>query len=130
VRNDGSPKSYKGQYSTDIISEKALGFLDDAARAVHEKPFFLAIAPIGPHAQVDLGLEVGNETMRSGDVDDSLLDSIKNVPPNSGPQATFSAPIPAERHAQLFSDLQIPRTPNFNPDKVCLVFCFSMFTCL
>ncbi|OLN87349.1 Arylsulfatase 3 [Colletotrichum chlorophyti] len=89
-RNKDAPVSYEGEYSTDVLAGKALGFLDDAVAA--EKPFFLGIAPIAPHSNVDPD--------RGG---------AKNI--------RMTAPIPAERHAHLFSDAIVPRTDNFNPDK-------------
>ena len=93
-RNGGKPVSYSGQYSPDVIAEKAFGFLEEAIS--DEKPFFLAIAPIAPHSAVQMGGE---------------------------PQ--FSEPKYAPRHANLFKDYQIPRTKNFNPDKVRIIFYIS-----
>ncbi|KAH8883260.1 Arylsulphatase [Thozetella sp. PMI_491] len=49
-RNHDSPESYEGQYSTDVIAEKAFGFLQDAL--IDDKPFFLTIAPTAPHSNV------------------------------------------------------------------------------
>lgn len=49
-RNGGEPVSYKGQYSPDVVAEKAYGFLDEAA--MHSEPFFLGIAPIAPHSHI------------------------------------------------------------------------------
>ncbi|KAK1635042.1 sulfatase [Colletotrichum phormii] len=54
-----------------------------------DKPFFLGVAPIGPHNN---GL--GGET-----------------------SAGATPPIPAKRHENLFSNVTVPRTYNFNPDK-------------
>lgn len=33
------------------------------------------------------------------------------------PVFSFGAPVPAKRHAQLFRDFQVPRTPSFNPEQ-------------
>jgi arylsulfatase A-like enzyme len=52
-RNQDPPVSYEGQHTSDIIAEKAYGFLNDGANG--KKPFFLAIAPIAPHSNVVLG---------------------------------------------------------------------------
>ncbi|KID82851.1 arylsulfatase precursor [Metarhizium guizhouense ARSEF 977] len=41
-------RSIKGQYSTDVIANRSLEFLDNALAA--GKPFFLGVTPIGPHA--------------------------------------------------------------------------------
>ncbi|TID07624.1 Arylsulfatase [Colletotrichum higginsianum] len=88
-RNQSPPQSFPGEYSNDLVSDRALGFLDDALKYNGSKPFFLGVAPIGPHNN---GL--GGET---------------------SPGAT--PPIPAKRHENLFSNVTVPRTYNFNPDK-------------
>ena len=61
-------------------------------------PFFLTIAPIAPHTDVNIKQD--------------LIDG--NFTEHSNVQ---SPPIPAERHKHLFDDVVVPRTPNFNPDK-------------
>lgn len=50
TRNGAPPVSYEGQYSPDVVAEKAYGFLDEAT--LHDEPFFLAVAPIAPHSDV------------------------------------------------------------------------------
>ncbi|KAK1845051.1 Arylsulfatase 3 [Colletotrichum chrysophilum] len=87
-RNQDPPVSHEGEYSTDVLAGKALDFLDDAVAA--SKPFFLGIAPVAPHSNVQ-----------------------SNVISNGS-----APPIPAERHAHLFPDAIVPRTDNFNPEKV------------
>lgn len=59
THNGGPVKSYKGQYSPDLVTDFALDFLDDAAK--QDQPFFIAVAPIAPHGNVKLegGLEFG-----------------------------------------------------------------------
>ncbi|PYI07393.1 arylsulfatase [Aspergillus sclerotiicarbonarius CBS 121057] len=89
-RNHEPPRSYKGQYTTDVMQEKALGFLEDALDS--DSPFFLTVAPIAPHTNIDV------EGVGEG-----------------GPKMT--EPLPAPRHAHLFADAKVPRTPNFNPLK-------------
>jgi arylsulfatase A-like enzyme len=86
-RNHDPPVSYEGHNTADVIAEKAFGFLDDAIAEQH--PFFLAIAPITPHSNLDPG------------------------------SAKMTAPIPTERHKHLFKDVKVPRTKHFNPDAVC-----------
>jgi len=81
-RNKSPPTPYPGKYSTDILAQKAYGFLDDAANS--SKPFFLVAAPIGPHS--------------------------------NGTGAPFTAPVAAERHKNLFQNVTVPRTENFNPE--------------
>lgn len=92
-RNHDPPVSYEGQHTTDVITQKALGFLDDALEG--ERPFFLTVAPIAPHSDIDPNDKTGG--------------------------ATMGAPIPLERHQHLFEGVQVPRTPHFNPDQVCIV---------
>jgi len=90
-RNHDPPVSYEGQHTSDIITKKALGFLDDGLKG--ERPFFLTVAPVAPHSNVD------PSALGTGAV-------------------TMSAPIPLERHQHLFEDVKVPRTKNFNPDEV------------
>lgn len=90
-RNHDPPVSYEGQHTTDVITEKALGFLNDALEG--DRPWFVALAPISPHSNVD------PTRLNGGEV-------------------TFSAPIPLERHRHLFEGVQVPRTEHFNPEEV------------
>ena len=98
-RNQDPPVSHEGEYTTDVLSVKAKGFLDDAVKA--EEPFFLIIAPVAPHSNVEVH-------------DGNLID----------PDASFTVtpPVSAERHKHMFEGVKIPRTPHFNPEKVALVF--------
>lgn len=94
-RNQETPVNHEGEYTTDVLSQKAKGFLEDAVKT--EEPFFLAIAPVAPHSNVDV--YGGN-----------LID----------PEASFTVtpPISAKKHKHLFKDVEIPRTQHFNPEKV------------
>lgn len=94
-RNQDKPVSYKDQYTTDVLVEKANGFLTDAIELGH--PFFLAIAPVAPHSNVEFNGNDFNE----------IELSLKVTPP-----------ISAERHKHLFKDIKIPRTAHFNPEEV------------
>ncbi|KAK5123454.1 hypothetical protein LTR85_002492 [Meristemomyces frigidus] len=85
TRNGAPPVSYEALYSPDVVAEKAYGFLDEATE--HDEPFFLAVAPIAPHADVRFAQPV-----------------------------VFNMAKYAPRHAHLFEDYKIPRTANFNPD--------------
>lgn len=87
-KDDEPPRSYQGEYSTDLISEKSIHFLDQAISDHDHKPFFLAVTPIGPHSE---------ELDHRGD---------------------FDAPLPAHRHKDWYPHLKAPRTSNFNPDVV------------
>ncbi|TRX95422.1 hypothetical protein FHL15_003753 [Xylaria flabelliformis] len=92
-RNDEEPRSYEGKYSTDVVAEKAYGFLDDAVHDTKGKPFFLTVAPIGPHSNIVVGDMSSTKADRPG----------------------FSEPISAKRHQSLFEGVKVPRTENFNP---------------
>jgi arylsulfatase A-like enzyme len=100
-RNRDPPVSYTGQHSVDVLTQKALGFINDAA--ANPRPFFLGIAPVAPHSNVRASLFDGdNPTDNLDDIDDLV---------------SFTPPIPAKRHAHLFANVTVPRTPNFNPDR-------------
>ncbi|KFY67158.1 hypothetical protein V496_01732 [Pseudogymnoascus sp. VKM F-4515 (FW-2607)] len=92
-RNKLPPVSHKGEYSTDVLTQKAYGLLEEAVKA--DKPFFLTLAPIGPHSNIN--------------AQDLLTLPFGGV--------VFEAPIPAKRHENLFQDVKVPRTENFNPDS-------------
>jgi arylsulfatase A-like enzyme len=94
-RNQEKPVNRLGEYSTDILAEKAYGFLKDGVEG--DKPFFLGIAPVAPHSNVQA-------------VSHDLLDPNNNF--------IVGPPVSAKRHEHLFKDLKIPRKSNFNPDKV------------
>lgn len=48
-RDQEPPKAYPGEYSTDLVAARSLDFLDSAI--AEDKPFFIGVAPIGPHAE-------------------------------------------------------------------------------
>ncbi|KAI8665134.1 Arylsulfatase [Fusarium sp. Ph1] len=86
THNGEEPVSYAGQYSTDVIAEKALAWLDEALAEVD--PFFLTVSPIAPHSNWIIDTER----------DLSYLEEPKSAP----------------RHQRLFSDYVIPREKSFN----------------
>ncbi|GME66155.1 Arylsulphatase [Neofusicoccum parvum] len=86
-RNTSPPTSFPNEYNTDLVADRALAFLTDAHAA--SRPFFLGIAPIGPHA-------------------DTLYPAGATTP-------IFTIPKPATRHAAAFPNASVPRSPNFNP---------------
>ncbi len=88
TRNGQVPVSYEGQYSPDVIAEKAYGYLYEATS--HEEPWMLTVAPIAPHADFAFGA--------------------------GGKEHVSDIPGYAKRHAHLFKDYKVPRTPNFNPE--------------
>lgn len=79
-----------GRYSTDLIAERSVEFLDDAVAG--GRPFFLSVNPIAPHAETIFHAET---VFQRGGVQ-------------------HNPPVPAERHEHLFADAQVPRTPSFN----------------
>lgn len=87
---------------TDVLAQKAYNLLDKAMRDSHSRPFFLTIAPSAPHANIQMN--------------GSILDD--------NPVFEFDAPVSAKRHQHLFQDEKVPRTSNFNPDKVSCVVSF------
>ena len=93
-RNKDPPVRHEGEYTTDLLAEKAYGFLEDAV--TENNPFFLTIAPVAPHSNVKFDGSIGL---------------------NGEPTFEFGPPIPADRYAHLFSDAKVPRTHNFNPDQ-------------
>ncbi|KAL5333997.1 alkaline-phosphatase-like protein [Aspergillus crustosus] len=90
-RNRDEPVSYEGKHTVEVITEKALGFLDDGLAG--DRPFFLTVAPVAPHSNVD-------------------LHALDHESPT-----VMTEPIPLDRHKSLFEDVIIPRTDNFNPDE-------------
>lgn len=86
TRNGNPPVHYDGKYSTDLISEKAAGFLDEAI--AQDRPWMLTVAPNAPHAN-------------------GSHDSTRNA-------NWFGEPEFAPRHADLFKDYQSPRDESFN----------------
>lgn len=77
-------------YSTDLITQRSLQFIDEANAS--DRPFFIGVAPIAPHA--------------------------KSAPVYNGPTPYFISPDPAERHKDRFPYAKAPRGANFNPDTV------------
>jgi N-acetylglucosamine-6-sulfatase len=94
-RNGNPPVNHKGEYSTDLIASKAYGLLQEGVDS--KKPFFLTLAPIAPHSNVDPNSQI-------------IINGTRQV--------FMTTPVPAERHKYLFQDAKVPRTANFNPDKV------------
>ena len=88
-RNKSPPNNYSEVYNTDLVTNKSLGFLDDAVAA--GGPFMLTIAPIAPHADVEFL-------------------------PSGGLQVTPPKPKPI--YNTTYPNASVPRTPNFNPDTV------------
>lgn len=87
-----APVYHKNEHTSDLITAKAQSLLSQALLADGgDKPFFLGVAPIAPHSDIDPNRHAGIPKM--------------------------TEPIPAARHAHLFQDVQVPRTDNFNPDS-------------
>ncbi|KAJ4357147.1 uncharacterized protein N0V89_001722 [Didymosphaeria variabile] len=47
--NQSPPAPAPGQYNTDLVKEQGLAFIDAVSKT--DRPFFVGIAPIGPHAE-------------------------------------------------------------------------------
>ena len=73
-------------YSTDIITNYTLGYIDDAVSG--GKPFFIVAAPIAPHVSLHV-----------------TDDDDEKIP----------FPNPKVEYAHLYPHLRVPRNPNFNP---------------
>lgn len=80
-----------------MLAEKAYGLLHEGIQS--KKPFFLTVAPVAPHSNVD-----------PFPVEGTPEDALKDI--------HMTAPIPADRHKHLFPDAKVPRRSNFNPEKV------------
>lgn len=87
TRNGGVPVKYDGNYSTDVIADKALGFLDEAS-SHPDRPWMLTVAPNAPHAN-------------------GSHDPTRHV-------HWFGEPEYLPRHAHLFKDDVVPRDDSFN----------------
>jgi hypothetical protein len=86
THNGEEPVSYAGQYSTDVVSQKANAWLDEAL--TKDNPFFLTVAPIAPHS--NWVIEPENDLSY-------LLE-----------------PLGADRHKHLFENYTIPRDESYN----------------
>jgi N-acetylglucosamine-6-sulfatase len=91
-RDNGPAIIHPNTYSTDLVKEKALDYLEEASHS--DQPFFLTVAPIGPHSWI------------ASDGRDPDINHIH-----------MEIPAAAPRHASLFPAEQIPRTESFNPDR-------------
>ncbi|KAM5368437.1 hypothetical protein ACJZ2D_009507 [Fusarium nematophilum] len=88
-RNKEPPVHHHGTHTLDLIAGYARELLEEAIGS--ERPFFVAIAPVAPHSNIDVN--------------------------RGGGAPVMTIPIPAERHSHLFQGVQVPRTENFNPDS-------------
>ncbi|KAL4946009.1 hypothetical protein BDV06DRAFT_235591 [Aspergillus oleicola] len=86
TRNGEEPVDYAGEYSTDLLLRKAMGFLNDTLKNP-DQPWMLTVAPNAPHSN---GSATADGTHWFGD------------------------PEFAPRHADLFKDYKIPRDKSFN----------------
>ncbi|KAH8663062.1 alkaline-phosphatase-like protein [Tricladium varicosporioides] len=95
-RNGEKPINYAGQYSPDLIAEKAYGFLDEAVK--QEKPFFLVAAPIAPHSNVDfetLTFDIPRYAERHKELfKDYKIPRTKNFNPDEPSGANWIANLP------------------------------------
>lgn len=89
-RNGGVPKLYPNQYWGDVHAAKVKAQLQDGISK--NQPFFAFVAPIGCHTNLH----------------PHILPNGKTVFPG----VTFSPPIPANRHANMFPGLVLPNRVN------------------
>ncbi|KAF5689593.1 arylsulfatase [Fusarium circinatum] len=99
-KDQGAPVSHEGTYNTDDLSDKTINYIREAHAA--GKPFFVGSAPIAPHSEVVVRPDTYNGTIS---------------PTDPSIQPLILPPKPAKRHADMFRDLKVPRTPNFNPKE-------------
>jgi len=100
--NGSPPKQYPGMHTTDITLQKSLGLLDEAVKA--DSPFFLTVAPIGPHANMHFS--------------DPSVVCLSGLAAAEAILAAFGKPQPQVKYQDAFSNVKVPRTPDFNPDMV------------
>lgn len=50
TRNHDPYKNLPGEYSTDLVANAAVDFLEEAI-AASDRPFFIGVAPIAPHSE-------------------------------------------------------------------------------
>lgn len=106
---DGPAIIHNNIYSTDLIKKKALGYLTEASEG--KQPFFLTIAPIGPHScmyPIFKSRPMLNLFRRAGVHSDGNADEG---------HLAMDIPAWAPRHADRFPNERIPRTESFNPDQ-------------
>ncbi|KAJ3326000.1 Extracellular sulfatase Sulf-1 [Boothiomyces sp. JEL0866] len=91
-KNGAKPQVYPNMYHTDVVANKTLAQIKDALS--RNEPFFSYVAPIGCHTGVDI--------------------QVPLPAPPAVPMAVYTPPVPAKRHADLYPDLKLPISPNFN----------------
>ncbi|TKX18997.1 sulfatase-like protein 5 [Elsinoe australis] len=91
--NKDPPRNLPGEYSTDVVAQRAVEFMDQAAQS--EDPFFLTVAPIGPHGETIIP---------------------PTIPGQPRGLAKFNPPVAADKYKDLYPGVKIPRTDSFNPD--------------
>jgi len=92
--NQDPPRNLPGEYSTDVVASRAVEFMTQAAKS--ESPFFLTVAPVGPHGET----------------------WFPHSFQNPGDFPVFNPPVPAIRHKDLYQGAKVPRGTNFNPDTM------------
>jgi N-acetylglucosamine-6-sulfatase len=95
-------KVHKGEYSTDLVKDKALDYLDTALD--EDRPFFLGIAPIACHS-CKLNRPLGGTRWTIAD------------PLTQPGLSKIDTKLEHPRHARLFPTEQLPRTESWNPEE-------------
>ena len=92
-KNQDPPHYMPGSYSTDVMAESAVEFLEHAA-SDKDRPFSINIMPVGPHFEAQI------------------------IPGQPTQESILYPPVPAKRHEHLYPNVTVPRTENFNPETV------------
>ncbi|KAL2818147.1 alkaline-phosphatase-like protein [Aspergillus cavernicola] len=87
TRNGEKPVSYRGEYVTDVLSDKAIGFMNEALRNP-DRPWMLTVAPNAPHSN---GSAIPGKKIN-----------------------WYGEPEYPPRHANLFKGYKVPRDKSFN----------------
>ncbi|KAI0022873.1 arylsulfatase [Xylariomycetidae sp. FL0641] len=100
-RNRDPPKSYEGQYSTDVVAEKAAGFLRDAL--ADTKPFFLTVSPTSPHSTVTNGTQSPPQPARrhAGLFADAVVPRHGNFNPEAASGVSWVAGLPRQNQTNV-----------------------------
>ena len=91
--NQDPPRNLPNQYSTDVVASRAMQFMEDGTKD-NGRPFFLTVAPVGPHTQT----------------------IFPGTPQNPSAFPIFDPPVPAQRHQNLYQGVKVPRTGSYNPN--------------
>lgn len=87
-------------YQTDVLTDLAVDEIDAASKS--QRPFFLSLAYLAPHAAFGCPLAECSGA------------DIREDREYSNTGFALSNPVPAPRHAAMFSDAALPEDPSYN----------------